>query len=60
VCCGIAAATSCQKNEYGTVDLSYNHPCALYSAADFARVKAAIAAGTLNSRSGLPCRQTDM
>ena len=60
VCCGIAAATSCQKNEYGTVDLSkytpepevtltYNHPCALYSAAEFARVKAAIAAGTLNS-----------
>jgi len=60
VCCGIAAATSCQNNEYGTVDLSgytpepevtlvYNHPCALYSAADFQRVKAAIAAGALNS-----------
>ena len=58
VCCGAAAATSCQENEYGTVDLSgytpepemtltYNHPCALYSAADFKRVKAAIAAGTL-------------
>jgi len=42
------------------VTMVYNHPCALYSAADFARVKAAIAAGTLNSRSGLPCRQTDM
>ena len=51
---------SCQKNENGTIDLSgyvpepevkftYNHPCALYSAADFARVKAAIAAGTLNA-----------
>lgn len=55
-----ATATSCQENEYGSVDLSgykpapkvtltYNHPCALYSAADFARVKAAIAAGTLNA-----------
>ena len=60
VSCGIAAATSCQENEDGTVDLSryvpqpkvtivYNHPCALYSAADFARVKAAIAAGTLTA-----------
>ena len=60
VCCGIAAVTSCQSNEDGTIDLSgytpepevtlvYNHPCALYSAADFARVKAAIAAGTLNA-----------
>ncbi|MBQ7420125.1 MAG: alginate lyase family protein [Prevotella sp.] len=56
----MGATTSCQKNEYGTVDLSgyvpepevtvtYNHPCALYSAADFARVKAAIAAGSLNA-----------
>ncbi|MBQ7511469.1 MAG: alginate lyase family protein [Prevotella sp.] len=52
--------TSCQSNEDGTVDLSrytpepevtlvYNHPCALYSKADFARVKAAIAAGTLTA-----------
>lgn len=58
--CGLATTTACQKNEYGTADLSkyqpepvvtltYNHPCALYSAADFARVKAAIAAGTLNA-----------
>ena len=60
MCCGVAAATSCQENEYGTVDLSkyqpepevtltYNHPCALYSAADFARVKAAIANNTLTA-----------
>ena len=60
VVCGTIAATSCQENEYGSVDLSgyqpepvatltYNHPCALYSAADFARVKAAIAANTLNA-----------
>lgn len=58
--CGMAATASCQKNEYGTVDLSryqpepvvtltYNHPCALYSAADFARVKAAIASNSLNA-----------
>ena len=58
--CAMCATTACQKNDYGTVDLSkytpepevtivYNHPCALYSAADFQRVKAAIAAGTLNS-----------
>ena len=56
--CGLAATAACQKNDYGTVDLSkyqpepevaltYNHPCALYSAADFQRVKTAIAAGTL-------------
>ncbi len=60
ICCGFAAASSCQENEYGTIDLSsytpepevtltYNHPCALYSAADFSRVKAAIANGTLNA-----------
>ena len=60
VSCGLAAATSCQSNEDGTIDLSgytpepevtlvYNHPCALYSAADYARVKAAISAGTLNA-----------
>jgi hypothetical protein len=58
--CGMAATASCQKNEYGTVDLSryqpepvvtltYNHPCALYSATDFARVKAAIASNSLNA-----------
>ena len=58
--CALSATTACQKNEYGTVDLSgykptpevtltYNHPCALYSKADFARVKAAITAGTLNA-----------
>ena len=60
VCCGVATATSCQENENGTIDLSgyipepevklvYNHPCALYSANDFVRVKAAIANGTLNA-----------
>lgn len=60
VCCGIATATSCQENENGTIDLSgyvpepevklvYNHPCALYSAADFARVKAAIASNSLSA-----------
>lgn len=58
--CGMAATASCQKNDYGTVDLSkyqpepvvtltYNHPCALYSATDFARVKAAIANNSLNA-----------
>lgn len=58
--CALCATTACQKNEYGTIDLSgyipepkvtltYNHPCALYSAADFARVRAAITAGTLNT-----------
>jgi len=60
VVCGMAATASCQKNDYGTVDLSkyqpepvvtltYNHPCALYSASDFARVKAAIAANSLTA-----------
>ncbi len=60
VSCGLAAAPSCQENEFGTVDLSgytpvpevtitYNHPCALYSSADFARVKAAIAAGSITT-----------
>lgn len=49
--------TACQKNEYGTVDLSgyepvaqpsivYNHPCALYTADDFARVKTELSNGT--------------
>ena len=58
--CALCATTACQSNEDGTIDLSgytpepevtlvYNHPCALYSAADFARVKAAIAAGTLTA-----------
>ena len=58
--CAMCATTACQKNEDGTIDLSgykpepevtlvYNHPCALYSAADFSRVKAAIAAGTLTA-----------
>ena len=58
VSCGIAAATACQENEYGTVDLSdyvkpevpdemtWNHPCTMYTAEDFARVKAAISSGT--------------
>lgn len=59
-CALVATATSCQKNEDGTVDLSgytpepemtltYNHPCALYSAADFKRVREAISAGTLTA-----------
>ncbi len=59
-CALCATATSCQKNEDGTIDLSgytpqeevtlvYNHPCALYSAADFERVRTAIADGTLNA-----------
>jgi len=39
---------SCQENEHGTVDLTipekkgeyvYNHPCAMYSQADFTRIK---------------------
>ncbi len=58
----LTVATSCQENEYGQVDLSgyepeetpaivYNHPCALYTADDFARVKAAIADGSLNATS---------
>ena len=58
--CALSATTSCQKNEYGTIDLSgytpepevtltYNHPCALYSAADFARVRQAIANNSLTA-----------
>ena len=58
--CALSATTSCQTNEYGTVDLSgytpepevtltYNHPCALYSAADFARVRQAIASNSLTA-----------
>ena len=60
--CAFCATTACQKNEDGDmttalsqytpepeVTLTYKHPCALYSAADFARVKAAVAAGTLNA-----------
>ncbi len=52
-------ASSCQENEYGSVDLSgyqpsvkpsegivYNHPIALYTKDDFARVKASLAEGT--------------
>ena len=50
------AATSCQENEYGEVDLTpneknknvegvytYSHPCAMYDKADFDRVKALLA-----------------
>lgn len=53
------STSSCQENEYGTVDLSgykpaevpeegivYNHPVALYTADDFARVKTSLADGT--------------
>ena len=63
--CAMCATTACQENEDGdnsaalaryqkkpAVTLNYNHPCALYSAADFARVKAAIAAGTLTADRG--------
>ena len=62
VSCAMCATTACQKNDDGDntaalsryvpqppVTLNYNHPCALYSAADFARVKAAIAANTLTA-----------
>ncbi len=52
---------SCRENEYGTVDLTpntpvepdvnaqytFNHPCAMYTAADFSRVKTEIEQGTL-------------
>ena len=62
VCCGIAAATSCQENEYGTVDLTlpenpdkwtdvnavydFSNMAGLYTEADFQRVKAALDGGT--------------
>lgn len=50
--------TACQENKYGTVDLSgyqpepevkiiYEHPCALYTKADFERVKAGLLGGSL-------------
>lgn len=50
----LAVQTSCQKNEYGTVDLSdydptpqielnFEHPCALYTKTDFDRVRASLA-----------------
>lgn len=54
--------TSCRENEFGQVDLTmpdtptdpdvnatytFNHPCAMYTAADFNRVKQEIAEGTL-------------
>lgn len=54
--------TSCRENEFGTVDLTmpdtqtdpdvnatytFNHPCAMYTAADFNRVKQEISEGTL-------------
>ncbi len=52
------ALTACQENKQGTVDLSdyvkpvkidsihFSHPCALYTDADFQRVKTALEAGT--------------
>ena len=62
VCCGAAAATSCQENEFGTVDLSmpeeddsyvavnytydYSNIAGLYSDADFASVKQSLDDGT--------------
>lgn len=58
----IALQTSCRENEYGTVDLTmpddnptdepiaaqytYEHPCAMYSQADFDRVKQSLDEGT--------------
>ncbi len=55
----VAGVTSCQENEYGTVDLTpnntekavegiytYNHPCAMYCQSDFDRVKTALNDGT--------------
>lgn len=56
----MAVQTSCMENEYGTVDLTmpdnkyqpveakytYNHPSALYTQADFDRVKNMLADGT--------------
>ena len=55
----VLTTTACQKNEFGNVDLSgyvpeekptdgivYNHPVALYTPEDFARVKASLADGT--------------
>ncbi len=53
---------SCRENEFGTVDLTlpdtpsepdvnaqytYNHPCAMYTAADFSRVKEELSTGSL-------------
>ncbi len=50
----IALQTSCRENEYGTVDLTmpettkytYDHPCAMYSQADFDAVKTSLDGGT--------------
>lgn len=53
----MAVQTSCQDNPYGTVDLSdydptpqvdlnFQHPCALYTKAEFERVRASIADGS--------------
>lgn len=54
----LAVQTSCRENEFGTVDLTmpdaeeiytpvaaqytYSHPCAMYSQADFDKVKKAL------------------
>lgn len=57
------ALLSCRENAFGTVDLTlpddpstkqtyvFEHPCALYSKADFNRIRAAIAEGSLNPAS---------
>lgn len=58
----MAAQTSCRENEFGTVDLTmpddkevyepvtaqytYSHPCAMWSEADFTRVKTSLDNGT--------------
>lgn len=55
----ILLPSSCRENEYGTVDLTltednttvdttytFQHPCAMYSGEDFARVKASLDDGT--------------
>ena len=56
----LAVQTSCQENEFGTIDLTmpeevyvpveaeytYNHPCAMFNQADFDRVKKSLDDGT--------------
>jgi hypothetical protein len=58
----VLLSVSCRENEFGTVDLTmpetpadpdvtttytFNHPCAMYTAEDFARVKAELDANTI-------------
>jgi len=58
---GLVVLTACHENKYGTVDLSdyvppikvdslhFAHPCALYTAADFQRVKDALDSETASA-----------